>query len=118
MQRILVTGNAGSGKTSVAYVLATELNLPYVGLDSIVWKAGWVKTPAHERREKELQIAERASWVVDGVSDILLQAADIVLFLDIPRSRCFYQAFMRNLPYHFRSRPERLRRPSISAVLR
>jgi adenylate kinase family enzyme len=105
MHRILITGNAGSGKTSVAMALATSLNLQYVGLDNIVWKAGWIRTPRTERREKEIEISQRPSWVVDGVSDILMQKADIILFLDVPRHRCFYRAFFRNLPYLFRSRP-------------
>lgn len=105
MQRILVTGNAGAGKTTAAQRLATLLELPYTGLDSIVWKAGWIRTPAPERCEQERQLAERTAWVADGVSDVLLQAADIVLFLDVPRHRCFYQAGLRNLPYLFRSRP-------------
>jgi adenylate kinase family enzyme len=105
MQRIFVTGNAGSGKTSVAGALAIALDLPYVCLDSIVWQAGWVKTPGPERREKELHIAQRPSWIVDGVSELFLQAADTVIFLDIPRRRCLYRVLLRNLPYLFRSRP-------------
>ncbi|MBB6186132.1 AAA family ATPase [Rhodanobacter sp. MP7CTX1] len=105
MHRILITGNAGSGKTSVAMALAASLNLPYVGLDSIVWKAGWVRTPRTERREKEMEISQRPSWVVDGVSEIPMQKADFILFSDVPRHRCFYRAFFRNLPYLFSSRP-------------
>ena len=44
MKRILVTGNAGAGKTTFSKVLAKKTGLPLHCLDSIVWKAGWVKT--------------------------------------------------------------------------
>jgi len=105
MQRILVTGNAGSGKTFLASILATQKNLPYFGLDSIVWKSGWVKTPPQERQEKELAITNSAAWVLDGVSLTALDAADLVVFLDYPRLQCLWRALLRSLPYLFRSRP-------------
>jgi adenylate kinase family enzyme len=105
MQRILVTGNAGSGKTTLASLLALKLQLPCTGLDSIVWKSGWTKTPKTERCEMESIIANQSAWVVDGVSDIMLKAADTVVFLDVSRRQCYWRAFRRTLPYLFRSRP-------------
>jgi adenylate kinase family enzyme len=105
MQRILITGNAGSGKTSLAKTVAATLNLPYVGLDRVVWKPGWVSTPRHEREVSESAIARSETWVVDGVSLILLREAEVVIFLDIPRYKCFWRVLWRNLPYLFRSRP-------------
>jgi adenylate kinase family enzyme len=117
MRRILVTGNAGAGKTSVAQLLAAQIGLPYVGLDGIVWRAGWVKTPAPERKEKEFAISESPTWVVDGVSLLILGAADTVIFLDYPRYTCFWRVLCRNIPYLFRSRPGLPERcPEISIV--
>ena len=117
MRRILVTGNAGSGKTSVAQLLASQTALVYIGLDSIVWKPGWLKTPAPERQEKESAIAETPTWVVDGVSLLILRAADTVVFLDYPRYKCFWRVLFRNIPYLFRSRPGLPERcPEISIV--
>lgn len=104
-RRILVTGNAGAGKTSIAQLLATHTGLPHVGLDQIVWRPGWVRTPIEERRREEQAVADAPSWIVDGVSLMLMRAADTVIFLDYPRYVCFWRALWRNLPYLFRSRP-------------
>lgn len=71
----------------------------------MVWKPGWVKTPAAERRAAEDAIAARPRWVVDGVSRRLGQAADAVVFLDVPRRVCALRCARRSLPYLFRSRP-------------
>jgi adenylate kinase family enzyme len=105
MQRIFITGNAGSGKTTLAKALSKQLQLPYVGLDSIVWRPGWAKTPMSERNTQEKVVAADSAWIVDGVSDIILEAADLVIFLDCPRHKCYWRVFWRNLPYLFRSRP-------------
>jgi adenylate kinase family enzyme len=105
LRRILITGNAGSGKTTLASQVVADTGLPYIGLDSIVWQAGWQKTPKAELVQQELLIANQDAWVVDGVSDVLTQAADAIVFLDLPRFVCLYRALRRNLPYLFRSRP-------------
>ena len=41
MQRILIIGNAGSGKTTFARLLAQKLALPLVHLDRIYWYGNW-----------------------------------------------------------------------------
>ncbi len=105
MRRILVTGNAGSGKSTLAARLGELLGLGVVGLDRVVWQSGWRKTPPDERRAAELEIAARPAWVVDGVSRTLLEAADLVVFLDFDRHICLWRCLRRNAPYLFRSRP-------------
>lgn len=105
MQRILVTGNAGSGKSTLATQLATLTGLPCTGLDKLVWQAGWKRTPRADRLVQEQAIAAGSAWIVDGVSDLILGAADMVIFLDRPRRICLWRAFRRNLFYLFRSRP-------------
>lgn len=113
-----MTGNAGAGKTSLAHTLSIQQGLPYFGLDSIVWKPRWLKTPAPERQEKELAIINNPAWVVDGVSFTVLDAADMVVFLDYPRYKCFWRALLRNLPYLFHSRPSLPKHcPEITIIL-
>lgn len=105
VRRVLVTGNAGSGKTTFASKLAVKSGLSYIGLDSVVWRPGWRKTSPGERREAEQSIAAQDSWIVDGVSDELLQVADTIVLLDVPRPLCLLRVVWRSLPYLFRSRP-------------
>ncbi len=46
------------------------------------------------------------SWIVDGVSKTILEAADTIFFLDYPRSVCNWRALRRSWKYIFKSRPE------------
>jgi len=104
-RRVLVIGNAGAGKTRLAQQLAARMAMPYIGLDRVVWKPGWVPTPKAERHQEEWAIATLPRWIVDGVSLVVLDAADVVVFLDYTRPVCFWRALRRNVPYLFRSRP-------------
>jgi len=103
--RVLVTGNAGAGKTSFASLLADVLNVPCHSLDGVVWQERWRKTPQHERDAQIEALIAASSWVIDGVSDRVLQAADVVVFLDVPRSVSAWRAMRRNVRYLFKSRP-------------
>ena len=95
MQRVLVTGNAGSGKTTFARIVTKELNIPSYGLDSVVWKSGWIKTPDEEKREKIQKLIDLETWIIDGVSGQAFRAADAVFFLDIPLYRCIFNILRR-----------------------
>ena len=104
-KRIFVTGNAGAGKTTFGRALADSLNLPFHSLDGVVWQQGWRKTPQHEKFEKIEHLISADAWVIDGVSDQVMQAADVVVFLDVPRRVSALRVMRRNLPYLFKSRP-------------
>ena len=103
--RINVTGNAGSGKSTLAQRLSKELALPLIEMDRLIWRAGWQKVP---RESYQLQLAEllgQEDWVLDGVSKLARQQADLIVFLDYPRRVCAWRCAKRNWRYLFRSRP-------------
>jgi len=106
MKRILVTGNAGSGKSTLARKIAAQFGLPYHSLDRVVWQPGWKKTPKEERDRHVRELTDQEQWVIDGVSYSVQEAADTVIFLDMPRRVCFWRACKRNWRHAFHSRPE------------
>lgn len=105
MKKVLVTGNAGSGKSTVAKRIANRLDISCHGLDRIVWKEGWQKTPTFERSKEIRNLTQQKTWVIDGVDDEVMKAADTIIFLDIPRRVCFKRVPVRNWKYLFKSRP-------------
>lgn len=105
MPRIHVTGNAGVGKSTLAAQIALLVDAPLFGLDEIVWKPGWKKAGPDERRSKELALCAHPSWVIDGVSRLARESADMIVFLDYPRRISFWRCAKRNWRYLFRSRP-------------
>jgi adenylate kinase family enzyme len=103
--RIHITGNAGSGKSTLAAHIGAELDLPVSGLDSIVWRSGWQKTPPEVRMSLESALVAKPRWVIEGVSKTVRQAADVVILLDVSRAVAYGRCARRNWRYLLRSRP-------------
>ncbi|MDO9609546.1 MAG: hypothetical protein Q7J26_13570 [Brevundimonas sp.] len=80
-------------------------DLPVFGLDAVVWEAGWRKVSSEKREKAERDLIARPAWVIDGVSARVREAADAVIFLDMPRRTCLLRCARRNWRYLFRSRP-------------
>jgi len=105
-QRIHITGNAGAGKTTAARSLSAALGIPAYSLDTIVWQPHWKKTPAAERFEIERALTSQHTWIIEGVSGQVRQVADLVIYLDLPRSQCLWRGLRRGLRHLAIQRPE------------
>jgi adenylate kinase family enzyme len=86
VERVLVVGSSGSGKTTMAAALATRLVLPHTELDSLWHGPGWVPRPGFERDVEAMLATGR--WVTEyqyrPVKDRLLGQAQAVVWLDHP----------------------------------
>lgn len=92
MKRILIIGNAGSGKTTFALELAEKTGLPLVHLDKLYWKGYWEHTAREEFDvvlQKEL---EKPEWIIDGnfnrTISHRLNYCDTVFYFDLPIITC------------------------------
>ncbi|WP_020615497.1 DNA topology modulation protein [Paenibacillus daejeonensis] len=110
MDRIVVVGSAGAGKSTLVQRLSEILNLPAIHLDKYYWQPGWVATPNEEWDRLVEGMVKEPRWIIDGnysrTMDLRLARADMVIYLDIPRWRCMYRIFKRRIMYHKKSRPD------------
>jgi adenylate kinase family enzyme len=110
MDRIAVVGSGGSGKSTLARQIGNALGIEVIHLDAYYWRPGWVESPREEWEAIQRELVGRDRWVMDGnyggTLDIRLQAADTVIFLDMPRSLCLWRIVTRALRYAGRSRPD------------
>ncbi|HYD19603.1 MAG TPA: hypothetical protein VEF76_14105 [Patescibacteria group bacterium] len=101
MQRIVVLGCTGSGKTTFGKKLALILGCPAVDLDELYWLPGWQgrETPDFRARTAESAAGER--WVIMGnyskVRDIVWNRATTFIWLDYPFYLIFWQLCLRSV---------------------
>ena len=83
MQRVLVIGSGGAGKSTLSAEIGERLGLPVVHLDALYWRAGWTEPDGDEWDQRVRQALDREAWVMDGnyggTLDLRLEAADTVL---------------------------------------
>jgi adenylate kinase family enzyme len=107
MQRILVIGSGGAGKSTAARAIAAATGLPLVHLDRVYWHAGWTPTPEEEWVRTVHALIAEEEWVLDGnyggTLPARLERADTAIFLDVPRSTCLRRVLVRAVRH--RSRP-------------
>lgn len=110
MERVILIGSPGAGKSTLARQLAERLKLTLHHLDALYWKPGWVETPRPEWIEIQQHLAAQEQWLIDGnyggTMEIRLGRADAVIFLDLPPWVCLWGALRRRFQYRNRTRPD------------
>lgn len=100
MERILIIGCAGAGKTTLSRRLGEKLNLPVVHLDSIFWSPGNWEHLEKEDFDNALRLElEKSQWIIEGNYDrtltMRLNCCDTVIWLDYSGFVCMIRWFKR-----------------------
>lgn len=93
MQKIVVIGCPGAGKSAFARKLRDKLQLPLYYLDQLWHRADQTTITMDEFIEAQKAITKQACWIIDGnylnTLELRLAACDTVFFLDLPSEVCF-----------------------------
>lgn len=89
VRRILVVGVTGVGKSTFCARLSERTGIPHVEIDGLFWGRDWTKRPEFEA-DVDAFLAEPA-WITEWqystqLGDLLPSSADLVVWLDLPRS--------------------------------
>jgi len=73
--RIILLGNAGAGKSTMARRLIGSRNIPRLSLDDIAWNAGAERKPLEESlRELHRFLDKNDHWIIGGCYSGLVEA--------------------------------------------
>lgn len=94
MDRIVIIGNSGSGKTHLGQRLSDRFGHPLIHLDELFWEPGGfsVKRPKALVFADVARLAEGERWIVEGVFGELAQEfcprANHLIWLDLDWTTC------------------------------
>ena len=92
MQKIIVIGCPGSGKSRLSQALHNKTGIPLYHLDMMYWNAD--KTTVEKRvfLERLSAVLKKDEWIIDGnygsTMELRMAACDTVIFLDYPPQVC------------------------------
>jgi adenylate kinase family enzyme len=111
--RILIFGNSGCGKTTLAGRLAQTHGLAHLDLDSIVWEPGKIavqRAPGAIAASLQAFLASHERWVIEGCYGELVEAAagacTELVFLNPGKEACLANNLRRPWEPHKYASPQ------------
>lgn len=92
MQKVIVIGCPGSGKSTFSRALHAAAGLPLYHLDRMHWNADGTTVPKAVFLQRLQQALQKEAWIIDGnycsTMELRMQPCDTVFFLDLPTEVC------------------------------
>lgn len=92
MNRVIIIGPGGAGKSTFSRKLAEITKLPLYNLDNIYWNETKEHITREEFNEELEKILKEDKWIIDGdygrTYEIRIKRADTIYFLDYSLETC------------------------------
>ena len=92
MNKVIVIGCPGGGKSTFSRALAEKTGLPLYYLDMMYWNEDKTQAEREAFRAGVAELAERESWIIDGnyfsTMEIRMAKCNTVFFLDYSAEVC------------------------------
>ncbi len=86
MNKIIVIGCPGSGKSTFSRALSKTINIPVYYLDMMFWKEDKTSVDRSVLIERLQEVFKKDKWIIDGnygsTMELRMQNCDTVVFLD------------------------------------
>lgn len=101
MNKIIIVGISGSGKTSLAKSLMHKHNIMCYDRDDYYWQPLWQRNSVQIFNEAISDITKTRSWIISGnfshLQDNAWIECDTIIWLDYNIFLCIYRALCRSL---------------------
>jgi adenylate kinase family enzyme len=110
MNRIVIIGSPGAGKSTLARRLGRNLRINVIHLDRIFWQPGWKEKPKETRIDILEKLVQEKQWIIEGTyissSEPRLRAADTIIFLETNLFLCLQRVTMQHYKCQGHPRPD------------
>lgn len=89
MNKVVVFGKPGGGKSTLSKKLSTQTDIKLYALDLIVYKQNGERTSSQEYSKKHTELINTDNWIIEGLGTIesfwlRIEAADTLIYIDLP----------------------------------
>ena len=106
LQRILIVGPPGAGKSLFGKKLAKCLNQPLYHLDDYYWLPGWQRIDKRQWLQILRELCSNKNWIIDGnhAKTFAQRAiyADTIVMLDYSPLLCLWRFCKRSIKRYFK----------------
>ena len=100
--RVVVIGNGGGGKSTLAKRLAERHNLVWCSVDQLQWKPGWEPASEADVIDDLRTVMSGDRWIIDGWGpwsslEERVALSDTIIFVDLPLWIHFWLAAERQI---------------------
>lgn len=111
MKRIAVFGKPASGKSTFSKQLAEQCGVQLYAMDSILYQANGEEIDGKNYEQIHNEILSSESWLIEGFAPFTalgsfyhrLEAADTLIYIDLPYSLCYWLVTKRLLKGLFKT---------------
>lgn len=101
MERILIVGTCGSGKTTLGAQLGRQLNIPVHDIDELYWGPNWTPRPQPEFHADIERAIATPQWIITGnytsLRGLLCPQATTIIWLNYSFPLIFSRLFSRSV---------------------
>jgi adenylate kinase family enzyme len=103
VERVIVVGASGSGKTTVARRIGAARDLPHTELDALWWDPNWTETGSDEFRRRLVPVVAGERWVLCGnfftvgSRAVAWPRADTIVWIDLAKWRTIARIVRRTV---------------------
>jgi len=111
MQRIMMFGFPGGGKTTLANQMSETLNIPVYHCDRIKQIENFEWKPMDEIHALINEVISKDEWILEGyptteMMPACIERADTLIFIDLNRFLCMWRVTKRSIIHHGKCRPD------------
>jgi adenylate kinase family enzyme len=109
LNKIVIVGTSGCGKTTLGRQLAKTLHIKHVDLDDLYWLPNWIPRADEEFFSLIQRELDRDGWIICGnysrAQEQVWKQADTIIWLDLPLYTCLWRAFKRSMKSWIKHEP-------------